>query len=225
MTLFAKDGPPKLVPGVHLSADRRRLRHRVYTDVATLQVGPGGARRRETFGMSFEELQPGSTSSSDGWTTRPRRLHHGRRVRPVAGPGPAGDHLLQRPPTTDEPERGRRRHRHEPRRGPSLPAHPGRAGVRPYRRQALRAHPAGAPARHGLPLRAGSAAARSAAPRTAVGAGSRVHLGGGARRHRYRLRRTGRHSPDHDGGDHRGNPLPGLCDVDGTGAARARVAG
>jgi 3-oxoadipate CoA-transferase beta subunit len=56
MTLFAKDGSPKLVPECTYPLTGVGCVDRVYTDVATFDVGPAGAVVRETFGISFEEL-------------------------------------------------------------------------------------------------------------------------------------------------------------------------
>ena len=56
MTLFAKDGKPKLVPACTYPLTGRGCVSRVYTDVATFLVGPGGVRLVETFGVSAGEL-------------------------------------------------------------------------------------------------------------------------------------------------------------------------
>ena len=56
MTLFAKDGKPKLVPACTYPLTGRACVSRVYTDVATFLVGPGGVRLVETFGVSAAEL-------------------------------------------------------------------------------------------------------------------------------------------------------------------------
>jgi 3-oxoadipate CoA-transferase beta subunit len=56
MTLFAKDGTPKLVPTCTYPLTGLGCVSRVYTDLATFEVGPGGARLRETFGISLAEL-------------------------------------------------------------------------------------------------------------------------------------------------------------------------
>jgi 3-oxoadipate CoA-transferase beta subunit len=56
MTLFAKDGSPKLVPSCTYPLTGVGCVDRVYTDVATFQVGPEGAVLLETFGTTFEEL-------------------------------------------------------------------------------------------------------------------------------------------------------------------------
>jgi 3-oxoadipate CoA-transferase beta subunit len=56
MTLFAKDGTPKLVPACTYPLTGVGCVSRVYTDVAVLDVGPDGAVVRETFGISCDEL-------------------------------------------------------------------------------------------------------------------------------------------------------------------------
>jgi 3-oxoadipate CoA-transferase beta subunit len=56
MTLFAKDGSPKLVPSCTYPLTGLACVSRVYTDVATFEVGQDGARVLETFGISVNEL-------------------------------------------------------------------------------------------------------------------------------------------------------------------------
>jgi 3-oxoadipate CoA-transferase, beta subunit len=59
MTLFAKDGTPKLVPDCTYPLTGVGCVNRVYTDVATFHVGPGhhgGAVVLDTFGISYDEL-------------------------------------------------------------------------------------------------------------------------------------------------------------------------
>jgi 3-oxoadipate CoA-transferase beta subunit len=56
MSLFAKDGSPKLVPSCTYPLTGRACIRRVYTDVATFLIEPDGVRVRETFGLSFDEL-------------------------------------------------------------------------------------------------------------------------------------------------------------------------
>ena len=56
MTLFAKDGTPKLVPRCTYPLTGVGCISRVYTDVATFEVGPSGARLLEVFGTTREEL-------------------------------------------------------------------------------------------------------------------------------------------------------------------------
>ena len=55
MTLFAKDGKPKLVPSCTYPLTGKACVSRVYTDVATF-VLDDGVRVAETFGISFDEL-------------------------------------------------------------------------------------------------------------------------------------------------------------------------
>jgi 3-oxoadipate CoA-transferase beta subunit len=56
MTLFAKDGSPKLVPACTYPLTGVRCVRRVYTDLATFDVGPDGVRVLETFGTPVAEL-------------------------------------------------------------------------------------------------------------------------------------------------------------------------
>jgi 3-oxoadipate CoA-transferase, beta subunit len=56
MTLFAKDGTAKLVPACTYPLTGVGCVDRVCTDVAVIEVGPGGATVRETFGLSYDEL-------------------------------------------------------------------------------------------------------------------------------------------------------------------------
>ncbi|CAI9410447.1 3-oxoacid CoA-transferase subunit B [Nocardioides sp. T2.26MG-1] len=56
MTLFAKDGSPKLVPRCTYPLTGVGCVDRLYTDVATFEITPGGVVVRETFGTSYDEL-------------------------------------------------------------------------------------------------------------------------------------------------------------------------
>lgn len=56
MTLFAKDGTPKLVPRCTYPLTGVGCISRVYTDVATFEVGEGGVRLVEGFGTTRDEL-------------------------------------------------------------------------------------------------------------------------------------------------------------------------
>jgi 3-oxoadipate CoA-transferase beta subunit len=56
MTLFAKDGKPKLVPECTYPLTGRACVSRVYTDVATFRLGPGGVRVVDTYGIGLAEL-------------------------------------------------------------------------------------------------------------------------------------------------------------------------
>jgi 3-oxoadipate CoA-transferase, beta subunit len=56
MSLFAKDGSPKLVPSCSYPLTGRACVSRVYTDVATFLIAPAGVQVLETFGVSFESL-------------------------------------------------------------------------------------------------------------------------------------------------------------------------
>jgi 3-oxoadipate CoA-transferase beta subunit len=56
MTLFAKDGSAKLVPSCTYPLTGLACVSRVYTELATFQVGPAGAAVIETWGTSFAEL-------------------------------------------------------------------------------------------------------------------------------------------------------------------------
>jgi len=56
MTLFAKDGTPKLVPGCTYPLTGLGCVDRVYTDVAVFRVGAHGVTVLETFGISYDDL-------------------------------------------------------------------------------------------------------------------------------------------------------------------------
>ena len=56
MTLFARDGTPKLVPACTYPLTGVGCVTRVYSDLAVVDVGPSGARPVETFGVSADEL-------------------------------------------------------------------------------------------------------------------------------------------------------------------------
>ena len=56
MTLFAKDGSPKLVPQCTMPLTGVGCVSRVYTDVAVFDLGPEGVRVREAYGISTDEL-------------------------------------------------------------------------------------------------------------------------------------------------------------------------
>ena len=57
MTLFAKDGSPKLVPTCTYPLTGLACVDRVYTDHAVFELGPDSVMVTETFGSSFEELE------------------------------------------------------------------------------------------------------------------------------------------------------------------------
>ncbi|GAA4604403.1 3-oxoadipate CoA-transferase beta subunit [Actinoplanes octamycinicus] len=56
MTLFTKDGTPKLVPECTYPLTGLRCISRVYTDLATFLITDEGVVVRETFGITVEEL-------------------------------------------------------------------------------------------------------------------------------------------------------------------------
>jgi 3-oxoadipate CoA-transferase beta subunit len=56
MTLFAKDGTPKLVPACTYPLTGVGCVDRVYTDVAVFELAAGRVVVTETFGLSFDEL-------------------------------------------------------------------------------------------------------------------------------------------------------------------------
>ena len=56
MSLFDKQGRPKLVPECTLPLTGLACVSRVYTDLAVIDVGPAGAIVRDTFGMTVDEL-------------------------------------------------------------------------------------------------------------------------------------------------------------------------
>ncbi len=64
MTLFGKDGAPKLVPACTYPLTGVRCVSRVHTDVATFHVTPHGVSVVETFGMTAAEIL--SRLSSEG---------------------------------------------------------------------------------------------------------------------------------------------------------------
>jgi 3-oxoadipate CoA-transferase, beta subunit len=57
MTLFAKDGAPKLVPQCTYPLTGLACVSRVYTDLATFAVAPDGVRVLATYGVSVDDLQ------------------------------------------------------------------------------------------------------------------------------------------------------------------------
>jgi 3-oxoadipate CoA-transferase beta subunit len=56
MTLFARDGSPKLVPKCGYPLTGRGCVNRIYTDQAVFHLDGGRIVVRETFGLSFDEL-------------------------------------------------------------------------------------------------------------------------------------------------------------------------
>ena len=74
MSLFAKDGTPKLVPTCTYPLTGVGCVDRVYTDVATFEVHPGGVVVTDTYGMSYAGWRTGSTYPSSA----PRGLNRGR---------------------------------------------------------------------------------------------------------------------------------------------------
>jgi 3-oxoadipate CoA-transferase beta subunit len=57
MTLFAKDGAPKIVPECTYPLTGLGCIDRVYTDLGTFEVTAGGIRARELHGITAEELE------------------------------------------------------------------------------------------------------------------------------------------------------------------------
>jgi len=57
MTLFTKAGQAKIVPSCSYPLTGVGCVSRVYTDVATVNLGPAGATVTETFGLSLADLQ------------------------------------------------------------------------------------------------------------------------------------------------------------------------
>ncbi|GAA3303082.1 3-oxoacid CoA-transferase subunit B [Dactylosporangium vinaceum] len=57
MTLFARDGTPKLVPACTYPLTGLACVSRVYTEHAVFHLGPDGVRVAETFGTTVEELR------------------------------------------------------------------------------------------------------------------------------------------------------------------------
>ena len=56
MSLFAKDGAPKLLPECTYALTGVRCVDRVYTEHAVFEFGADGVTVRETFGTSYAEL-------------------------------------------------------------------------------------------------------------------------------------------------------------------------
>jgi 3-oxoadipate CoA-transferase beta subunit len=56
MSLFTKDGAPKLVPTCSYALTGAGCVRRVYTEHAVFEIGSGGVAVRETFGTSYAEL-------------------------------------------------------------------------------------------------------------------------------------------------------------------------
>ena len=57
MSLFTRDGVSKLVGACTYPLTGRRCVSRVYSDHAVIDLGPGGARVRSTYGISLGELR------------------------------------------------------------------------------------------------------------------------------------------------------------------------
>jgi 3-oxoadipate CoA-transferase beta subunit len=57
MTLFAKDGSPKLVPECTYPLTGLACVYRLYTDLATFELGPDGARLLDTYGITARVLE------------------------------------------------------------------------------------------------------------------------------------------------------------------------
>jgi 3-oxoadipate CoA-transferase beta subunit len=66
MTLFAKDGSPKLVPECGYPLTARRCVTRIYTDRAVMLLDDRGVQVRETYGISAAELRARTGLSADG---------------------------------------------------------------------------------------------------------------------------------------------------------------
>ncbi|RHW29029.1 3-oxoacid CoA-transferase subunit B [Nocardioides immobilis] len=57
MSLFTNDGTPKLVPACTYPLTGIGCVNRVYTDLATFDIGPDGLTVRDTFGTTVDELR------------------------------------------------------------------------------------------------------------------------------------------------------------------------
>jgi 3-oxoadipate CoA-transferase beta subunit len=85
MTLFAKDGSPKLVPSLTYPLTGLACVSRVYTEHATFHLRSGEVTVAETFGITFEDLArrlavpltAGARSSSSAAATPPGRTADG----------------------------------------------------------------------------------------------------------------------------------------------------
>ena len=75
MTLFDKQGRPKLVPSCTYPLTGVACVSRVYTDVAVFDVGPGGAVVRQRFGMDLDELRERRDGPLAGGTGLPWYRH------------------------------------------------------------------------------------------------------------------------------------------------------
>lgn len=56
MSMFAKNGTPKLVPECTYPLTGKSCVNRIYTEFAEIELGPAGARIIETYGISAQEL-------------------------------------------------------------------------------------------------------------------------------------------------------------------------
>jgi 3-oxoadipate CoA-transferase beta subunit len=56
MTLFTKSGEPKLVPACTYPLTGKACVTRIYTEVATFHITPGGVRVTATYGIELDEL-------------------------------------------------------------------------------------------------------------------------------------------------------------------------
>jgi hypothetical protein len=149
-----------------------------------------------------------------------------RRTEPPA-PGPPFRDTKR--PVAERPCAARRRpvgSRLHPRHCPPLPAHPAAAGLRRPAGRALRADAPGARTGSRLPLEPDTAGHRPATPGAPGRADARVLVRVRPRRFGRGLRGATASAPDHDGRDHRRQPLPRLRHLDGARpAGRARSAG
>ncbi len=72
MSLFGKDGRPKLLPSCTYPLTAPRCVSRLYTDWATFAIDPTGVTVTETFGTSFDDLAARLEVPVRLATTRPR---------------------------------------------------------------------------------------------------------------------------------------------------------
>ena len=125
-----------------LDAIRGELLPRLQEMAAEIDQDAVEAAARVTPAIPAQRREPAPEPRGRGDQRRRRRRARDG-VRAVAAAGPGGDPGVRRRAPGAHPERRRPGNRPRPGRGPPLPAHPGRAGLRAGRRPALPAHARG----------------------------------------------------------------------------------